>query len=156
MPPERADVAYLWDMWDAAQAIQEFVSGRTFNSYQHDRMLRGAVERHLEIIGEAANRVSFDFQASHPEIPWRRIKKLRTLKYLKIGHWKDAVQEQIPVIANLATENQGTEFWWYTRKQEIALAVNECLLPNLRGYLSLDPTTKYRSYEEYPYGTLTF
>jgi hypothetical protein len=83
-------------------------------------------------------------------------KKLNALKYLKIGHWGDAVQEQIPVIANLATENQGTKFWWYTRKQEIALAVNECLLPNLRAYLSLDPTTKYPPYEEYPYGITYF
>ena len=60
-------------MWDAAKAIQEFISGKTFHHYEHDRMLRGAVERHLEIIGEAANRVSIDFQTKHPEIPWRRI-----------------------------------------------------------------------------------
>jgi hypothetical protein len=83
-------------------------------------------------------------------------KKLRTLRYLKIGHWGDAVQEQIPVIANLAAENHGTNFWWYTRKLEIALAVDECRLPNLRAYLSLDPTTKYPSYEEYPYGITYF
>jgi len=73
MPPEKTDLAYLWDMWDAAKAIQEFVSGKTFHHYQHERMLRGAVERHLEIIGEAANRISKDFQKEHPEIPWQRI-----------------------------------------------------------------------------------
>jgi uncharacterized protein with HEPN domain len=96
MPPEKADVAYLWDMWDAAQAIQEFVSGKTFYHYQHDRMLRGAVERHLEIIGEAANRVSHDCRASHPEIPWRRIIAQRHViahEYGEIKHeliWKVA------------------------------------------------------------------
>jgi hypothetical protein len=83
-------------------------------------------------------------------------KRLRTLRYLKIGHWGDAVQEQIPVVAKLATINQNIKFWWYTRKQEIALAVNECRLPNLKAYLSLDPTTKYPSYEEYPYGITYF
>lgn len=62
MPPEKKNLAFLWDMWDAAKAIQEFVSGKTFHYYQNDRMLRGAVERHLEIIGEAANQVSLDFQ----------------------------------------------------------------------------------------------
>jgi uncharacterized protein with HEPN domain len=62
MPLEKVDVAYLWDMWDAAQAIREFISGKTFHHYQRDRMLRGAVERHLEIIGEAANRVPLTFR----------------------------------------------------------------------------------------------
>ena len=57
-------------------------------------MLRGAVERHLEIIGEAANRVSPDFQANHPEIPWRRIIAQRHViahEYGEIKHeliWK--------------------------------------------------------------------
>lgn len=66
MPPEKEDLAFLWDMCEAAKAIQEFVSGKTFHHYQNDRMLRGAVERHLEIIGEAANRVSLNFQKNHP------------------------------------------------------------------------------------------
>ena len=55
MQPEERDAAYLWDMLDAAKAVREFVSSRTYDDYQKDRMLRGAVERHIEIIGEAAN-----------------------------------------------------------------------------------------------------
>lgn len=78
--------------------------------------------------------------------------KLKTLRNLKIGHWGDAVLEQIPFIARLVAENPGTTFWWYTRKQEIAMAANERNLPNLRVYLSLDPTTNYPTYKEYPYG----
>jgi uncharacterized protein with HEPN domain len=107
MPPEKADVAYLWDMWDAAQAIQEFVSGKTFHHYQHDRMLRGAVERHLEIIGEAANRVSLDFQASHPEIPWRRIIAQRHVIAHEYGEikleliWKVATEHVTELITQL-------------------------------------------------------
>jgi len=68
MPPEERDAAYLWDMLDAARAVREFVSSRTYDDYQKDRMLRGAVERHIEIIGEAANHVSDDFQKVHPDI----------------------------------------------------------------------------------------
>ncbi len=78
--------------------------------------------------------------------------KLNSLEYLKIGHWGDAVLEQIPVIAKLAELSPATTFWWYTRKQEIALAVNDRRLPNLRAYLSLDPSTDYPSSKEYPYG----
>ena len=73
MQPESKDAAYLWDMLDAERAIQKFVLSRSFEDYGSDRMLRGAVERHLEIIGEAANRVSREFHAAHPEIPWQRI-----------------------------------------------------------------------------------
>src|SRR5271157_780234 len=73
MPYKKADAALLWDMLDAAKAIQDFVTGKTFHHYLTERMLRGAVERHLEIIGEAAKGVSKPFQKAHPEIPWHRI-----------------------------------------------------------------------------------
>jgi uncharacterized protein with HEPN domain len=48
MRAEQGDKAYLWDMLDAAQAIVEFVRQKTPEDYLSDRMLRGAVERHLE------------------------------------------------------------------------------------------------------------
>ena len=107
MPPESADQAFLWDMCDAAKAIQEFVSGKTFHNYQHDRMLRGAVECHLEIIGEAANRVSLYFQEKHPEIPWRRIIAQRNViahEYGEIKHeliWKVATVHVPELIGQL-------------------------------------------------------
>jgi len=73
MPPEERDNAYLWDMLDAALAIEEFVSGRTYKDYLSNRMMRGAVERNVEVIGEAARRVSETTKQSYPEIPWRAI-----------------------------------------------------------------------------------
>ncbi len=73
MPPEKQDEAYLWDMLDAAQAIQQFVENRSLQDYVADRLLRSAVERNVEIIGEAARGVSVTFQAAHAEIPWRAI-----------------------------------------------------------------------------------
>ena len=73
MGSEKGDEAYLWDMLDASQAVRQFVAGRSFDDYVHDGMLRGAVERQIEIIGEAPRHVSPAFQAAHPEIPWRGI-----------------------------------------------------------------------------------
>lgn len=58
MPLEPRDAAYLWDMLDAAQAITSFIRGKSLEDYLADRMLRGAVERNLEVIGEAARQVS--------------------------------------------------------------------------------------------------
>lgn len=50
--------ALLWDALRAAELILDFVAGRTWQDYQSDAMLRSAVERQFEIIGEALNRLS--------------------------------------------------------------------------------------------------
>ncbi len=44
---------FLWDAARAADRIAEFVSGRSFEDYIADAMLRSAVERQFEILGEA-------------------------------------------------------------------------------------------------------
>ena len=43
----------LWDAHGAAQRIARFVAGRGFDDFMADDMLRAAVERQFEIIGEA-------------------------------------------------------------------------------------------------------
>jgi uncharacterized protein with HEPN domain len=49
---------HLIDILAAANDVQQFVSGRTFDEYRSDRMLKAAVERKFEIIGEALGRVA--------------------------------------------------------------------------------------------------
>ncbi len=73
MRPDERDAAYIWDMLDSARTLQDFVSGVTFFAYSQEKKLRLAVERALEIIGEAARRVSEAYRQAHPEIPWRSI-----------------------------------------------------------------------------------
>jgi uncharacterized protein with HEPN domain len=51
----RDSKAYLWDARAAADAIAAFVAGRTFEHYKSDLLLRSAVERQFEIVGEALN-----------------------------------------------------------------------------------------------------
>ena len=43
----------LWDIRAACDALRAFVAGKAFTDYQHDALLRSAVERQFEIIGEA-------------------------------------------------------------------------------------------------------
>ena len=54
MRPEDRDAGYLWDMLEAATNVVEFTTGIGADQYLQDRKLQLAVERALEIIGEAA------------------------------------------------------------------------------------------------------
>lgn len=56
MRPESG--AVLWDARRAAGLIRDFVEGRSWSDYLEDPMLRSAVERQFEIIGESLNRLA--------------------------------------------------------------------------------------------------
>lgn len=48
---------YLWDMRQAVQAIQEYTDGKTLEDYLGNPMLRDAIERRFEVVGEALVRL---------------------------------------------------------------------------------------------------
>ncbi len=73
MALDESDAAYLWDMRQAAVGIAASIRGLSFEGYLADENLRLAIERRIEIIGEAARHVSRSLKEAHPEIPWRRI-----------------------------------------------------------------------------------
>lgn len=70
-----------------AQDAQAFVQGRARGDLDTDRMLYLAVLRALEVIGEAASRISQTLRDQHPEIPWPQIIALRN----RLIHGYDAV-----------------------------------------------------------------
>lgn len=49
---------HLWDAREAGAAAREFARDRTLDDYLGNEMLRAAIERKLEIVGEALNRLS--------------------------------------------------------------------------------------------------
>ena len=49
---------YLYDMQQAAALLSEFTAGKDFAAYVSDAMLRAAVEREFEIIGEALGQLA--------------------------------------------------------------------------------------------------
>ncbi len=55
---ERDPKAFLWNAREAAALIAEFTAGKTFADFDSDRLLRAAVERQFEIIGEALNNLA--------------------------------------------------------------------------------------------------
>jgi uncharacterized protein with HEPN domain len=73
MKPLERDAAYLWDMLDAAKQAAEISDGIALDDLLNDTRTRYAIERALEIIGEAARRVSRETTEAHSEIPWKGI-----------------------------------------------------------------------------------
>jgi uncharacterized protein with HEPN domain len=71
------DDAYLLDMLLATRKVQQFTQGVTWNQFQGDDLLQNAVMRLIQIVGEAARKVSPEFKQAHPEIPWQGIVGMR-------------------------------------------------------------------------------
>lgn len=49
---------YLYDIRNAASLLRDFTRGRSFEDYQNNVMLRAAVERQFEIVGEAVSQLA--------------------------------------------------------------------------------------------------
>ena len=61
---DRDDDSYLADMLQFAREVLTFTEGRSRADYDADAILRRAVERATELIGEAANHVSDETRAA--------------------------------------------------------------------------------------------
>ena len=71
------DDAYVLDMFLAAQKAQKFVSDISRDKFLSDELTQNAVMHQIQIIGEAAKKVSLEYRREHPQIPWQQIVALR-------------------------------------------------------------------------------
>lgn len=82
MPPDRSgeswrDGALLLDIMLAAEDALSFIAGLDERAFLASGLHQSAVIRKLEVMGEAAGKVSKTFCAAHPEIPWAQMTGLR-------------------------------------------------------------------------------
>lgn len=99
----RRDDAYLLDMLIAARKAIKFVDGISKNDFDENEVIQNAVMRPLEIIGEAAARISSRFRKTHPNIPWKEMVGLRNRlihEYFRVEYdavW-DTIQKDLPAL----------------------------------------------------------
>jgi uncharacterized protein with HEPN domain len=71
------DEHLVLDMLIHARKARDFNAGRTWEKFAADEMLQFATQRVLQIVGEAAWKVSEEYRSAHPDIPWPQIAGLR-------------------------------------------------------------------------------
>lgn len=97
------DSIRLRHMIEAAESAVQFIAGRQRTDLEEDRMLLFALIRAIEIVGEAASKISEDTRATHTGIPWRAIIGMRNRlihAYFEINTaivWQTVTQE-IPAL----------------------------------------------------------
>ncbi|NJL88210.1 MAG: DUF86 domain-containing protein [Leptolyngbyaceae cyanobacterium SM1_1_3] len=107
MSANNREAGSLWDMANAIRRIQEFTADLAYDTYLDSSLVQSAVERQLEILGEAARRLSDEFRQTHSEIDWRRIIGLRNIlihRYDEIRQqtiWETVSSELEPLLTQL-------------------------------------------------------
>ncbi|MGD8869421.1 MAG: DUF86 domain-containing protein [Gemmatimonadales bacterium] len=74
---ERDDLPYLRHILDAIGRIESYVSGVDEGVFLENAEKQDAVIRQLQIVGEAAKRLSAELRAAYPDIPWREVAGMR-------------------------------------------------------------------------------
>lgn len=101
------DLTRLHHMQDAAREALGFVAGRNRSELDTNRMLVLALVKDLEIIGEAASKISMECRSRNPGLPWAEMIGMRnrlTHAYFGIDLdivWDTVTSNLSPLVAEL-------------------------------------------------------
>jgi uncharacterized protein with HEPN domain len=101
------DLTRLRHMIEAAQKALQFAENRKCSDLSEDQVLSFALVRAIEIIGEAASRISPEFRDRYSQIPWAAIVGMRNKlvhAYFEIDLdlvWRSTINELPPLIESL-------------------------------------------------------
>ena len=101
LPDDRERLQHIAN---AYASVQRFISGRGREELDRDEMLRFALMRAIEIIGEAASRISESGRRDLPALPWAQMIGMRNRlvrAYFSVNHdvlWIAATRE-VPALA---------------------------------------------------------
>lgn len=95
------DDTYLVDILESAKIALDYLMDKTRDEFEANIQCQDAVVRRIEIIGEAARRVSPGTRRRYPEIEWREMTSMRNLviheyDVVDIGQVWDTVRNKLP------------------------------------------------------------
>jgi uncharacterized protein with HEPN domain len=96
---DKFQTSLLVDMRDSAAAIVDYLTGVSRETFYANGEKQDAVLRRLEIIGEAAGRISPEVQKEFPGIPFREIRGMRNIIAHDYGEvdlervWQTAIED---------------------------------------------------------------
>ncbi len=73
----RSDRERLLDILEAIERIEERVPADSGETFRRDEMVQVWVVHHVQLIGEAASRLSDGLRAKHPDVPWADVIAMR-------------------------------------------------------------------------------
>lgn len=77
MREPRRDKERLEHILAAIERVNRYIADKTYQNLVDDDMMYYAVVKNIEIIGEAANMITAEFQEAHPNTPWKKVKGMR-------------------------------------------------------------------------------
>jgi uncharacterized protein with HEPN domain len=84
-------IARIRDMLETIDELEHATTGKTFEHFQRDWLLRKAAERAVEIISEASRHLPEDLKARHPYPRWRHVAGIGNV----LRHEYHRVEDQI-------------------------------------------------------------
>jgi uncharacterized protein with HEPN domain len=87
----RDPVATLRQIQEAAGRVQSICAGKTLPGLLADWQATAAMERYIEILGEAVKRLPIEVRNRYPEVPWKEIAGARD----RLSHGYDDVDYQV-------------------------------------------------------------
>jgi len=92
---------YFEDILDAILNIEQYTKNQNFEEFKKNKLVKDAVIRNLEIIGEAVKNIPERIKEKHPKIEWREIAGLRDIlihRYFEVNIkilW-DIIKNKLP------------------------------------------------------------